>query len=81
MYNKQLMNPKTLDLYEKMITALKEIRKEHKRLIEKAKKKTITPDESRRLRELIKAHNKLEKMRKTIWDNHSLVSIVLKNQK
>lgn len=81
MYNKQLMNPKTLDIYEKLISALREIRKEHKKLIDKAKKKTITDDEKVKLRELIKAHNKLEKLRKTIWDTHSLVSMVLRSKK
>lgn len=78
MYNKQLMSPKSLEIYEKTIEALKAIRKEHKRLIERAKKKTITEEEKVELRELIKAHNKIEKLRKSIWDNHSLVQLVLK---
>ena len=78
MYNKQLMNPKSLEIYEKAIDVLKAIRKEHKRLIERAKKKTITEDEKIKLRELIKAHNKIEKLRKSIWDSHSLVQLFLK---
>lgn len=81
MYNKQLMNPKTLELYEKIISALREIRKEHRKLIDKAKKKTITSDESKQLRELINVHNHLEKIRQKIWDNHSLLSIIKKNQR
>lgn len=78
MNNKQLMSPKSLEIYEKAIEALKAIRKEHKRLIERAKKKTITEEEKKELRELIKAHNKIEKLRKSIWDNHSLVQLILK---
>lgn len=81
MYNKQLMNPKTLDIYEKLTSALREIRKEHKKLIDKAKKKTIADDENKKLRELIKLNNKLEKLRKDIWDAHSLLSIVLSEKK
>lgn len=81
MYNKELMSPKTRDLFDKIVSALKGIRTEHKKLINKARKKTITPEEKKKLTELIKLHNKLEKLQKQIWDSHSLVKLVLKNQK
>lgn len=76
---KLLMSPKTLEIYEKSIKAIRAIRAEHKKLIKKAKDKTITPEEVKTLRELIKAHNQIEKLRKSISDNHSIARIAVKN--
>ncbi len=78
MYNKQLMNPHTLDIYEKAVEALQAIKKQHKKLIEKAKNKTISNDEKAQLKEIIKVYNKVEKLRKELWDNHSLIKAILK---
>lgn len=81
MFNKELMSPRDLEIYEKAIEALKAIKKEHKRLMGKLKNKTITEDENKQLRELIKAHNKIEKLKQTVWENNSLIKIAMKQEK
>jgi hypothetical protein len=46
--------------------------------MKKAFNKTISTEEKKMLKEVIKAHNAIEKARKKIWDNHSLVRFFLK---
>ena len=54
------MELKTLEIYEKLISDIKALKREHKKLILKAQKKTITSDEVKHLHKLIEIHNKLE---------------------
>lgn len=81
MYNKQLMDPKTRDLFEKTAEAISVLKVQHKELIAKAKNGTISTQEKVELNHLIKLYQKLEKLRTMIWDSHSLVKIALKNMK
>lgn len=55
-----------LSIYEASVRTLRKLKLQHKLLIKKAREKTITREETIELRELVKVHNKLEKLIKEI---------------
>ena len=74
MFNRELMTPKTLKIYEELVVSLKVLKAAHAKLI---KQKNRTAEENKQLREIIKAHNACEKMKNEIWNAHSLVQIAV----
>lgn len=73
------MSPQTLEKYNQILNGLNESYKEHRRLITKLHKKTITESELKDLHKIIQIVNKLEKHRKQILDQNPLnVKNVLK---
>ena len=79
MLNSQIMNANTLKRYNKITDAIKSLRTVHGQLIKKAKAKKLDAAGRAKLKVVITLHNKLEKIRKEIWDAHSLVNIVLRD--